>query len=251
MLSNQLRDLTLSPFLLSTFVGLLLGLFILIQIGVLRYVYMKLGFGAYAAMLLLLGSLIGSLVDIPIAELPDQQIVSRQEITYFGMHYIVPTFVRSTGAVIAVNIGGALIPGLMSVYLLIKYRLWVVGLAGTGLVALVCHALADPAEGIGIEMPVLIPAMTTAVVALLLSFRRPAPLAYISGSLGPLIGADLLNLDKVQGLGAPMASIGGAGLFDGIVLTGILAVLIASILTRPALGRGIAAGLPHTPRDRI
>jgi hypothetical protein len=33
----------------------------------------------------------------------------------------------------------------------------------------------------------------------------------------------------VQGLGAPIASIGGAGTFDGIFLTGILAVLIASI----------------------
>jgi uncharacterized membrane protein len=33
-----------------------------------------------------------------------------------------------------------------------------------------------------------------------------APLAYIGGSLGTLIGADLLNLDKLQGLGAPIAS---------------------------------------------
>jgi uncharacterized membrane protein len=64
---------------------------------------------------------------------------------------------------------------------------------------------------------------------LLLSHRHAAPLAYISGSLGTLIGADLLNLDKVQGLGAPIASIGGAGTFDGIFLTGIMAVLIASI----------------------
>jgi uncharacterized membrane protein len=44
-----------------------------------------------------------------------------------------------------------------------------------------------------------------------------------------LIGADLLNLGKVQGLGAPVASIGGAGTFDGIFLIGILAVLIASL----------------------
>ena len=60
-----------------------------------------------------------------------------------------------------------------------------------------------------------------------------APLAYISGSMGTLIGADLTNLDKVQGLGAPVASIGGAGTFDGIFLTGILAVLLASLYARP------------------
>jgi uncharacterized membrane protein len=48
--------------------------------------------------------------------------------------------------------------------------------------------------------------------------------------LGTLIGADLLNLGKIQGLGAPVASIGGAGTFDGIFMTAVLAVLLASIV---------------------
>jgi uncharacterized membrane protein len=51
-------------------------------------------------------------------------------------------------------------------------------------------------------------------------------LAYIAGTLGCLIGADLLNLHRLAGLGAPIASIGGAGTFDGIFFTGIAAVLI-------------------------
>jgi len=71
----------------------------------------------------------------------------------------------------------------------------------------------------------------TAIVAVILSRRErqeAAPLAYIAGGLGTLIGADITNLDKVRGLGAPVASIGGAGTFDGIFLTGILAVLLAS-----------------------
>ncbi|MBS0554096.1 MAG: DUF1614 domain-containing protein, partial [Proteobacteria bacterium] len=50
---------------------------------------------------------------------------------------------------------------------------------------------------------------------------------YIGGTLGVLIGADLLRLNQVGKLGAPVASIGGAGTFDGIVLTGLLAVLLA------------------------
>lgn len=78
-----------------------------------------------------------------------------------------------------------------------------------------------------------VPALATAIVALLLSWNQAAPLAYIAGSLGPLIGADLLNLGKIQGLGAPVLSIGGAGTFDGIFLTGVLAVLLASI---PGMG---------------
>jgi uncharacterized membrane protein len=70
------------------------------------------------------------------------------------------------------------------------------------------------------------------MVALLLSREYAPPLAYIAGSLGTLIGADLLNLGNVQGLGAPVASIGGAGTFDGIFVTGILSVLMVSLMTR-------------------
>jgi uncharacterized membrane protein len=71
--------------------------------------------------------------------------------------------------------------------------------------------------------------LVTGITALALSRAYSAQIAYIAGSLGTLIGADLLNLGKISGLGAPVASIGGAGTFDGIFLTGILAVLLASI----------------------
>ena len=55
------------------------------------------------------------------------------------------------------------------------------------------------------------------------------PILAFAGSMGTLIGADLLNLDKIQGLGAPVASIGGAGTFDGVFLTGIIAVLLPPV----------------------
>jgi uncharacterized membrane protein len=77
------------------------------------------------------------------------------------------------------------------------------------------------------------------VVALILSRQHAAPLAYIGGSIGVLVGADLLNLGKLRELGAPIASIGGAGTFDGIFLTGVLAVLIAVLTSGGARpGRG-------------
>jgi len=81
--------------------------------------------------------------------------------------------------------------------------------------------------------------------AMLLSREDSAPLAYIAGSLGTLIGADLTNLDKVRGLGAPVASIGGAGTFDGIFLTGILAVLLASLYARPRARQLVSSDKPH------
>jgi uncharacterized membrane protein len=131
-----------------------------------------------------------------------------------------------------------LIPGLLSILLYVRNRLWISAIIATVVVAAVCHWLARPIPGLGIALPVFAPPLSA--VALLLSHKHAAPLAYISGSLGALIGADLLNLDKVQGLGAPIASIGGAGTFDGIFLTGILAVLIASIFApsgRRTIGR--------------
>lgn len=64
-------------------------------------------------------------------------------------------------------------------------------------------------------------------MALILAFRRAPAVAYVSGSMGALIGADLLNLGRVAEMGAPVLSIGGAGTFDGVFLTGILAGLLA------------------------
>ena len=52
-------------------------------------------------------------------------------------------------------------------------------------------------------------------------------IAYVASTLGTLIGADVMNLTKLRGLGTPVASIGGAGTFDGIFLAGIIAVLLA------------------------
>src|SRR5262249_3762560 len=79
---------------------------------------------------------------------------------------------------------------------------------------------------VGITVPPFIPPVAAAGAALLLSWRRAPPLAYIAGSVGTLVGADLMNFHHIQGLGAPVASIGGAGTFDGVFLSGILAVLL-------------------------
>jgi uncharacterized membrane protein len=68
---------------------------------------------------------------------------------------------------------------------------------------------------------------------MILSRDYAAPLAYVAGCMGTLLGADLLNLDKLTNLGASVASIGGAGTFDGVFLTGILAVLLAGSRVPP------------------
>jgi len=226
---SHFHYLPLTPGFFSILVGIFLIMFILLMLGVLRQAYLSLGVSSSTAMLLLFGSLFGSYFNIPVANLPEEQVMSNQVIDFFGFQYTVPVVEHWPGTVIAVNVGGAIIPTLMSIYLIVTRRLWAKAAIATLIVALVLHWLADPVPGVGIAVPVFLPALATAVVALMLSRGDAAPLAYIAGSMGTLIGADLTNIDKVRGLGAPIASIGGAGTFDGIFLTGILAVLLAGL----------------------
>ena len=230
MQMSQMHYLPIAPVFFAILVG---ALFVVLILRSVSYAYESLGVSHYAAMWLLFASLIGSFFNIPIAELPPEQVMSNQVVDFFGMRYEVPAVSHWQGTIIAVNVGGAVIPTLVSIYLLIKNQLWVKGLVATTIVAVILHWTATPMPGLGIAVPVFLPVLATAIVAMLMSRQYAAPLAYIAGSLGTLIGADLTNLDKVRGLGAPVASIGGAGTFDGIFLTGILAVLLASFYAPP------------------
>jgi uncharacterized membrane protein len=201
--------------------------FALIEVGVLEYAYAKMGISRRYVMALLMLTFLGSYVNIPVAELPPETVSSNEVVTFFGIPYVVPHVERWPGTVIALNLGGAVIPTILSIYLLLTKKLYGRTLAAVAIVAVVVHTLAYPVRGVGIAVPWLVPPIVAAVVAWLLARRTAAPsVAYIAGSLGTLIGADLLNLNRISGLGAPIASIGGAGTFDGIFLTGILAVLL-------------------------
>lgn len=214
------------PFLLALFV-LFLVVVALIELRILRYAYERMGVNPRYVMLVLLLSLLGSHVNIPVAELPPEEIVSNRIVESYGVRYVVPAVEHWPRTIIAVNVGGALIPTLLSIYLVIQNRLYVRGLIAVAVVAGAVHLLAKPVHGVGITVPTFFPAVVAAIVAMILARWQAPPLAYVAGSLGTLIGADLLNLDKIQGLGAPVASIGGAGTFDAVFVSGILAVLLA------------------------
>jgi uncharacterized membrane protein len=219
------------PFLF-VLVGLLILTGTVVAIKLLTFASTSMGVGPRTILAVLLFSLLGSYLNIPLAVLPERVTSSLAEVTFFGIRYVIPVVHEWPATVLAINVGGAVIPILVSLYLIAKNRLYGLSLAGIAVVAAVCHSLAYPVPGLGIAEPVFVPPLVTVAMALMLSRRYAAPLAYVSGSLGTLIGADLLNLDKVQGLGAPIASIGGAGTFDGIFVTGLLAVVYASLATQ-------------------
>lgn len=236
------------PFVL----GLLLVLLVvvaLVELHVLRYAYERVGISRRYVYALLLLSLLGSYVNIPVAELPGQRVISNTVVEFYGVRYVVPAVEDWPRTVIAVNVGGALIPTCLSLYLLFKNQLFARALAGVLIVTLVVHHFAVPVKGVGINVPVFLPPLVAAGVALILGGGRAPALAYIAGSMGTLIGADLMNLDKIRGLDAPIASIGGAGTFDGVFLSGILGVLLAPGGAPPSKELEPAAGADDAGPD--
>src|SRR5205823_6431610 len=185
-----------SPFLLALLL-LLIIVVALVELRILSYAYERIGIGRRYVWVLLLLSLLGSYINIPVAQLPPENVVSDREVTFFGVCYVVPAVEEWPGTIVAVNVGGALIPILLSLYLIVKNRLFVAGLIGVAVVTLIVHLLAQPVHGVGISVPTFVPPLVAAAVALLLAPGAAPPLAYISGSLGTLIGADLLNLNKI------------------------------------------------------
>ena len=211
-------------------------LVVLIEIGVLNIAFESMGVDRRYVFTFLILSLLGSYINIPVAAFPAEQVHSGEIVDYYGVRYVIPVVINWPRTVIAVNLGGAVIPFVLSVYLILKNRQYLRTALAIGIVTWAVHAMARTVPGVGVVVAIFIPPLITAFVAVAISRRHAAPLAYISGSLGTLIGADLLNLGKIRGLGAPVASIGGAGKFDGIFLTGLIAVLLATILD----GRGLA-----------
>ena len=212
------------------FVFVVLFFFLMAEVNIIALVFARIGIPPRHVFASLFLILIGSFINIPIKKIPQEIMTNERSVRVFGIRHLIPRSERRE-TVLAVNVGGAVIPCLLSFYLLFKTGLWVKGLAVTAIMVFVTHLLAKPVQGVGIVMPAFIPPIIAAVFSVIFSYGYAPVLAYIGGTLGTLIGADILNVSKIKNLGAPVASIGGAGTFDGIFLSGIMAVLLAAILT--------------------
>jgi uncharacterized membrane protein len=204
--------------------------FIIIEINVIALAFAKIGIPSHYIFGTLFATLLGSFVNIPVRRIPQEYLIEERWVSFFGFRHAIPVR-KKKETILAVNLGGAVIPCLVSVYLLFKTGLWWQGLTTIAIVSLISHRLARPVKGVGIAMPAFISPILAAILAVIFSYAHAPTLAYVSGTLGTLIGADILNIRKIKDLGAPVASIGGAGTFDGIFLNGIMAVLLSVFLT--------------------
>jgi uncharacterized membrane protein len=198
---------------------------------------------AYGAVLFL--SLIGSYINIPLTTVEARvPIYTYREVRFWMVTWRLPqTEMGIRRTYITINLGGAVVPILISAYLV----LWSIPahspdvalsylqlLAVLAVVTYTTHRSSRIVKGLGIATPMFGPPVTTALTTLLVDMVSilscPAQIAYVGGTIGALIGADLLNLGKLPEIGAPVASIGGAGTFDGIYLTGLISVSLVLLL---------------------
>lgn len=198
-------------------------LLILVYFQVITLGFEKLGISPEATLFLLFLILIGSAINIPLTK---KKLVYLVRPRFFGLFRVPKVEVQG----IAINLGGAIFPILLSFYFL--FLLWKAGfnlklvLIAILLMIILSKFLSRVIPGVGISLPAFIPPIFSAIFALILAPGFAAPTAFVAGVLGTLIGADILNLRKIQKYGGYL-SIGGAGVFDGIFLVGIVSALLA------------------------
>ncbi|MDD2283686.1 MAG: DUF1614 domain-containing protein [Syntrophaceticus sp.] len=200
-------------------------LLLLLFFNVATFSFSRLGMSQSGAFLFLTASIIGSLINIPLSR-RRVRVYNRQGNLLSMFFFYYPPAVQEQ--VICINVGGAGLPALLSLYLLLGGRapLWPTLFAFIA-VTIVAKMMSRPKPGVGIVMPAFIPPLVAAAAALILApGGSTAPVAYVAGTMGTLIGADLLNWRAFQSLGGQMISIGGAGIFDGVFLVGIIAAFL-------------------------
>ncbi len=221
------------PIALLFFIFLLIVLLIMfIVVMIVGTAFRALGFSYLAAFGILLLVLLGSAVNIPVytKKMKDPVKVSRPMSMMSFFYSGARNEYWITKTTIAVNFGGAVIPVFICAYLIYTHpELWMQFLIGGFIVTSVSYRFSKILPGVGISLPLFIPPVVAAVIALVLPGEPNTVIAFVSGVSGVLIGADLINLANLSELRSRTMSIGGAGTFDGIFLTGVVSVLLAAL----------------------
>ena len=213
------------PFRIFLLISILALLIVGIQIGVLTIAFEKLDLTKNSALLLLITIMGGSMINLPLLSMKSEKpnlddMPSQLRELYRDIPYTGRTLVM-------VNVGGCVAPTAFCFYLMVHHPMNLFSVAIAVLaVALLSYKMSRSIPGVGLGMPVFLAPLLAALLAVALDPQNAAPMAFISGTLGVLIGADLMHFPEIRKMGTPSASIGGAGSFDGIFISGIVAVLL-------------------------
>ena len=218
----KIPPVRLTPLAMVLIAGVLLLAFF-VQFGLISVAFDRFGLTEKSALLLAVISFLGSIINLPLLQVSGNSPLPPA--TAAGQ-FPVADYHGTT--LITVNVGGCLVPVAFCLYLLDHVSIDALRvLTVMTAVAAVSYRFSYSIPGAGIAIPTLLPPVTAAVLAALIDQKHAAPTAYVAGTLGVLIGADLLRLSSVRLLRVPVVSIGGAGTFDGVFLAGLLAALLA------------------------
>jgi len=186
----------------------------------------KLGFSPEVAVWLLIAVLIGSTINIPLYRRKAEIAVASDFMDFWIRQFWgIPLRRIQRETVVALNVGGGLIPVLMALYEVFRSDAVAIAIV-TVLVTLVSYFSAQVVPGIGIQMNALVAPLTASLGALIVGGTAAPAVAFAGGVLGVVIGADLLHLHEIERMTSGVLSIGGAGVFDGIALCGLFALLL-------------------------
>ncbi|MEM0350649.1 MAG: DUF1614 domain-containing protein [Archaeoglobaceae archaeon] len=228
-----MRDYLFPPIILPLFLILIvlpaLILFLIFTGStVFRIVF---GIDSNEALLLFAMIVIGSFINIPLYEKRGLEVVRRYEI--FGLIYTVKRRKRLT---VAVNVGGCILPVILAMkltYEVLEFIQLPIFLGAFAISSLIIYGFAKPIPGVGIVVPMILPPIVATASSIVVLFLSESPwillpkLSFSIGVLSALFGADILHLRDIEKIGYGVVSIGGAGTFDGIFLTGIFSVLFS------------------------
>ncbi|NLZ39538.1 MAG: DUF1614 domain-containing protein [Firmicutes bacterium] len=159
---------------------------------------------------------------------------------------------------VAINIGGGIIPFILAVYLIVK-----AGTAKEKIRAVIAAIISSVAVYAAMKIlpteptynsyldPLYIFTIIAAVVGYLAGRSRRS--AFIAGSMGLLLTDIYSRLEVALRGGSGNMVIGGAGVFDAVVIGGILALLIAEVFgeARERIQGGPAGDRPQSLRQGL
>jgi len=173
--------------LVFVFFGFLLSVvIILLLLSVTEVAFQRLGFTRLEVVLILIGTFLGSSVNISFHRITSvNRILKQEEVRFFWITYRIPHFsVEEVSTIVAVNLGGAIIPTVVSLYLIRTHEQQLLpALLGVTITTLVVHLVARKVPGLGITTPAFIPPLTAVLVAYLLALDAPNLVAYVAGTL--------------------------------------------------------------------
>jgi len=162
-------------FTLAALTLILISLVVFVFVFMTEAAFQGIGFTPLQVIVILAVTLLGSAINIPLLHISSwEDIVTVKEVQFFWITYRIPTVApEQITTLVAVNLGGAIIPVFVSVYLLGQHISLLPQSLGALVTSIIVHLVARKVPGVGIATPAFIPPIGGALTAYLIAPNPP------------------------------------------------------------------------------